>query len=63
MGEPSLAQSNISSKRSPNHASNTSSSALVIGTGSGQSSVTVHADRSCFGGPGDMGDGLYLRHG
>jgi hypothetical protein len=38
-----------SSKRSPNHASNTSSSAPVIGTGSGQSSVTVHADRSYFG--------------
>jgi hypothetical protein len=41
---------NSSSKRSPNHASNTSISACVTGTRSGQSSVTVHSDRSCFGG-------------
>src|SRR5262249_38913498 len=34
---------NNSSNRSPNQASNTSTSALLTGTSSGQSSVTVHS--------------------
>ena len=48
---------NNSSKRLPNHASNTSSSASVIGTASGQSSVTVHASTSCLGGRPMRGQG------
>ena len=48
---------NSSSKRSPNHASNTSTSASVTGMCSGQSSVTVQVERSCFGGrPGKAGN-------
>ncbi|MEJ0041835.1 MAG: hypothetical protein WDM81_06330 [Rhizomicrobium sp.] len=39
-----------SSKISPNQASNTSTSRCVTGTRSGQSSMTVQAERSCFGG-------------
>jgi hypothetical protein len=48
---------NSSSKRSPNHASNTSSSASVTGTGLGQSSVTSHVSRSCLGGRPVRGQG------
>ena len=41
---------NSSSNRSPNHASNMSTSRTVTGTGSGQSSVTVQVERSCLAG-------------
>ncbi len=48
---------NNSSKRSPNHASNTSTSASVTGICSGQSSVTTQVERSCFGGRPVNGQG------
>ena len=48
---------NNSSNRSPNHASNTSSSASVIGTRSGQSSMTIHVSTSCLGGRPMRGQG------
>lgn len=48
---------NNSSKRAPNHASKTSTSASVTGTRSGQSSVTTQVERSCFAGRPANGQG------
>jgi len=44
-------------EESPNHVSNTSNSASVIGTGSGQSSVTVQAATLCLDGRPIRGQG------
>jgi len=48
---------NSSSKTSPNHASNTATSASVIGTRSGQSSLTRQLSTSCLGGRPANGHG------